>query len=73
MKKQIISFIKDLKSNKKLHTLDEASLKQAVVLKLLSLLEWDIFNVDEVYPDFSTDASQVAYALRIADTGRLLS
>jgi len=71
MKKQIISFIKDLKSNKKLPALDEASIKQAVVLKLLSLLEWDIFNVDEVYPDFSTDAGQVAYALRISDTGRL--
>jgi len=71
MKKQIISFVKDLKANKKLHTLDEASTKQAVVLKLLSLLEWDIFNVEEVYPDFATDAGQVSYALRIGDTGRL--
>ena len=71
MKKQVVSFVKDLKANKKLHTLDEASIKQAVVLKLLSLLEWDIFNVDEVYPDFSTEAGQAAYALRIADTGKL--
>jgi hypothetical protein len=71
MKKQIISFVKDLKSNKKRHTLDEASTKQAVVLKLLSLLEWDIFNVEEVYPDFATDAGQVSYALRIGNTGRL--
>jgi hypothetical protein len=71
MKKQIVSFIKDLKANKKLHTLDEASTKQAVALRLLSLLGWDIFNVDEVYPDFSTDSGQVSYALRIADTGRV--
>lgn len=71
MKKQIISFVKDLKSKKKLQTLDEASIKQAVVLKLLSLLEWDIFNVEEVYPDFSTDAGRVAYALRIAEAGRV--
>jgi predicted type IV restriction endonuclease len=71
MKKQIVSFIKDLKANKKLHTLDEASTKQAVALRLLSLLGWDIFNVEEVYPDFSTDSGQVSYALRIADTGRV--
>jgi hypothetical protein len=35
MKKQIDTFIKDLKSNKKLNTFDEASTKQAVVLRLL--------------------------------------
>ena len=38
MKKPILGFVKDLKSNKKLRALDEASTKQAVVLRLLSLL-----------------------------------
>ena len=71
MKKPILSFVKDLKSNKKLHALDEASTKQAVVLRLLSFLGWDIFDVDEVYPDFSSDFGQVSYALRVGGTGKV--
>ena len=71
MKKQIISFIDDLKSNKKLATFDEASTKQAVVLRLLSFLGWDIFNVAEVYPDFAIKSSTVSYALRIRNSSKV--
>lgn len=71
MKKQITSFIDDLKSNKKVATFDEASTKQAVVLRLLSFLDWDIFNVEEVYPDFSTNSSNVSYALRIRNSSKV--
>lgn len=71
MKNQISSLIADLKSNKKLATFDEASTKQAVVLRLLSFLGWDIFNVEEVYPDFSTNSSSVSYALRIRNTAKV--
>ena len=72
MQKQIQSFIKDLKSNKKLSAFDEASTKQAVVLRMLSLLGWDIFNVDEVCPDYAANSSQVSYALRIGDTNKIV-
>ena len=65
MKNQIESFIEDLKSNKKLSSFDEASTKQAVVLRLLSFLEWDIFDVEEVYPGYSVDSYSVSYALRV--------
>ncbi len=71
MKKQIAEFIDDLKANKKLATFDEASTKQAVVLRLLSFLGWDIFNVEEVYPDFSTGSSNISYALRIRNTNKV--
>jgi hypothetical protein len=71
MKKQIMSFVGELKSNKKLATFDEASTKQAVVLRLLSFLGWDIFNVEEAYPDYSTSASNVSYALRIRNTNKV--
>ena len=64
MKKEIVSFIKSLKTNKKLEKFDEASTKQAVVLRLLSFLGWDIFNVDEVYPDFAVNSHSTSYALR---------
>jgi predicted type IV restriction endonuclease len=71
MKTQIESFIDDLKSNKKLSSFDEASTKQAVVLRLLSFLGWDIFNVEEVYPDYSSNAHSVSYALCVKTTKKL--
>ena len=71
MEKKIVSLINDLKSNKKLSTFDEASTKQAIVLRLLSFLEWDIFNVEEVYPDYSVNSSNVSYALRIKNSNKV--
>ena len=71
MKKEIETFIKDLKSNKKLDTFDEASTKQAVVLRLFSFLGWDIFNVEEVYPDFSVNSHSVTYALRVKNANKI--
>ncbi len=64
MKKNIISFIEDLKSNKKLSSFDEASTKQAVVMKLLSVLSWDVFDVDEVTPDYSIKSQSIDFALK---------
>jgi hypothetical protein len=71
MKKQIDTFINDLKSNKKLDTFDKASTKQAVVLRLLSFLDWDIFNVDEVFPDYAVNSFNVSYCLRIKNTNKV--
>jgi len=71
MEKKIVSFIEELKSNKKLSAFDEASTKQAVVLRLLSFLGWDIFDVEQVYPDYSANSSNVSYALRIKNTNKV--
>jgi hypothetical protein len=71
MKNQIESFIDDLKSNKKISSFDEASTKQAVVLRLLSYLGWDIFNVEDVYPDYSANSVTVSYALRFKNTNKV--
>ena len=71
MKKQIVGYVRDLKA-KKLHSKDDASIKQAVVLRLLSYLGWDIFDVDEVCPDFPTDSGVVSYALRIDAATKVL-
>ena len=71
MKKDIESLISSLKTNKKLSTFDEASTKQAVVLRLLSILGWDIFNVEEVYPDYSANSHTVSYALRARNASKV--
>ena len=71
MEKKIVTFIEELKSNKKLSTFDEASTKQAIVLRLLSFLGWDIFNVEQVYPDYSANSANVSYALRIKNSNKV--
>lgn len=65
MEKQIIDLIKSLKSDQQITSFDEASTKQAIVIRILSLLGWDIFNVDEVKPDFHVGSQPVDYALRV--------
>ena len=72
MKKQITNFVTDLKSGNKLSTLDEASTKQAIVLRMLSFLGWDIFDVEEVYPDYPINSAMVSYALRIDNEVKLM-
>ena len=47
MKELLNDFIKNLKTNKRINSFDEATTTQAVILKLLSILEWDIFNDEE--------------------------
>jgi len=71
MEQKIIAFIKELKANKKLAAFDEASTKQAVVLRILSFLGWDIFDVAQVYPNYSANSTPVSYALRIRNTNKV--
>lgn len=71
MKSKITSFINDLKSNKQISSFDKASTKQAVVLRLLSLLGWDIFNVDEVKPVDDVKPKNVDYSLRSKNIDRV--
>jgi predicted type IV restriction endonuclease len=71
MKQQIESFIDELKTNKKISTFDEASTKQAVVLRLLSFLGWDIFDVEEVCPNYSVNSHSASYALRAKNSNKV--
>jgi len=71
MDKEIISFIDSINLNKQIVSFDETSIKQTVVMKLLFMLGWDIFNVDEVCPNYPTGKHQVDYCLRIKNTNRI--
>lgn len=59
------TFIEQLKTDKRIDTFDEAATKQAVVLRLLSLLGWDTFDIDKVTPEYSVASKRVDYSLRI--------
>ena len=71
MEQQLIEFVDGIKSNKQVGSFDEASTKQAIVLRLLFLLGWDIFNVDEVNPNLGNETQQADYALSIKNTRKV--
>jgi len=58
---------KNRAANSQLIYFDEAKTKNAFILPILHLLGWDIFNVDEVYPEYSVENRRVDYSLRIKD------
>lgn len=68
MDPQIVEFVNSIKTNKQINSFDEVSTKQAIVLRLLFLLGWDIFNIDEVTPNLPDETQFVDYALRIKNT-----
>ncbi len=70
--RKIASVIETWKADPKLPRLEEALLRQAVGLRVLSLLGWDIFNVEEVQPDFRTGGVPVAFALCLDGLPRIL-
>jgi hypothetical protein len=61
--KRLVEFIKKIQSDERFGTFDEAAIKQGVVLKTLSLLDWDPFDVDEVQPECEIQGSRVDYCL----------
>lgn len=64
MKEKIISFLTQLKSDRSVDKFDEAATKQGVLLRILNLLGWDTFNINEVKPEFAVGSQRVDYALR---------
>lgn len=70
MRDKLLSFITQLKSDKKLVSFDEASTKQAVILRVLSLIGWDTFNIDEVNPEYSVAGKRVDFSLRYSNANK---
>lgn len=67
----LLEFIKSIHKNPDPLIYDEASTKQAVVLPILSKLGWDIFNRNEVYPEYSTEGKRVDYSLRLMNSNKV--
>jgi predicted type IV restriction endonuclease len=72
MEKELLDAISNIKSNKdKMLEYDETKTKNALILKILSLLDWDAFNVDEVCPEYSIGSGRVDYSLRIGNVNKV--
>lgn len=68
---RLLKFISQLQSDRKILGYDEAATKQAVILKILSLLGWDTFDVDEVKPEYVVGGKRVDYSLRISGNNKV--
>lgn len=71
MKERLLSLIEQLKSDSRLASFDEAATKQIVLLRILSFLGWDIYNIDEVKPEYSVGGQKVDYALRHSNINKV--
>jgi predicted type IV restriction endonuclease len=71
MKQEIVRFLEQLQNDRRIIAFDEAATKQAIVLRLLSLLQWNTFNIDEVTPEYSLAGKRVDYTLRVKDENKV--
>lgn len=71
MLEELQNFITKLKSNPRIRTYDEAATKQAIILPMLQILDWNIQDVDEVCPEYSVEARRVDYALRLNNSNEV--
>ena len=60
--------VSQLAGDASLSLLDEAATKQGVVLRLLTCLGWDQFDINQVRPEYSVQGGRVDYALVLSDT-----
>jgi hypothetical protein len=63
-------FIENFKKNPK-KDLDETSTKQALVLPIFQYLGWDIFNIEEVKPEYGVENKRVDFSLRIEKSDKV--
>ncbi|MEK6531495.1 MAG: type I restriction endonuclease [Deltaproteobacteria bacterium] len=63
MEQLLQQFINDLK-NKKIFSISEDATKISIVLKLLNILGWNVFDNEEVYPEYAVGGKRVDYCLR---------
>jgi len=71
MKEELVSFTNELKSKKEISSYDEQATKQAIVLRILSILGWQIFDTNEVYPEYALESQRVDYSLRINNNNKV--
>ena len=64
MADKLLDFIKKVKTDKKFNSFDEAAIKQGVVLKILSFLDWDPFDMDEIQPEHEVNGGKIDFSLR---------
>ena len=65
MNDRLAAEIERVRSDKSIRTLDEANVKQGVILPILNALGWNPFNTNEVRPEYPVQGGNVDYSLRL--------
>ncbi len=63
MNKTLVTFLEGIHANKQVAFMDKETVKQSIVMKLLFLLGWDIFNANEVKPNYAVGKKMIDYCL----------
>ena len=71
MSDELLGFIQEVKKDKRYESFDAASIKQGVVLKILSFMGWDPFNMEEIHPEYDVKGGKVDFALRHENTSKV--
>jgi hypothetical protein len=72
MKNELLKAIKNIKENKNLKSFDESATKQTIILRIFSILNWDLYNANEVYPEYSDcSGTRVDYSLRLESKNKV--
>ena len=58
-----MKLVEEVKNNRQIYQFDEAKTKQAIILRLLNILGWDVFNINEVKPEHFMEGKRVDFAL----------
>ena len=71
MKEKLLDFIKEIQSDERYDSFDEPAIKQGIVLKILSYLDWDPFDVDEIQPEYEVDGGKIDFSLRHKNSSKV--
>ena len=71
MNDRLTATIERIRSDKAVPNLDEAAVKQGVILRTLNDLGWDTFDIEEVKPEHSVGGGNVDYSLRLDGTNKV--
>jgi len=61
----LTDFVRSLKNKPQIDKFDEATTKQTIILPILQILGWEIFDSEEVRPEFYVENRRVDYCLRL--------
>ena len=65
MNDRLTAVIERVRSDESIPALDEANVKQGVILPILNALGWNPFNTNEVRPEYPVSSGNVDYSLRL--------
>jgi predicted type IV restriction endonuclease len=71
MEREILEFIKGIQSDERYDSFDEPAVKQGIVLKILSLLDWDPFDINQIKPEYSVEGGKIDFSLMHKNSGKV--